>query len=195
MLNADTELLDDGLGRLVELATGEGALTGPRVLQPDGAVQPSASGPPVGAWPWVEAMVPAAVLPKAALARTAPWRLRSRTPVAWLTGCCVAGPTGPLRSLGPFDPAIHLYAEDLDLGLRASAAGVESVYAPELCTLRHYGKGSTSQRFDDLGRGPSAANGRAVLLRSFGPGAGAARVRGREAEPSAADRGEAAAPT
>ena len=55
LLNPDTELLDDGLDRLAAAALERGALVGPRVLNPDGTIQPSASGPEVGAWPWVRA--------------------------------------------------------------------------------------------------------------------------------------------
>ena len=64
LLNPDTELLDDGLDRLAVESLELGALVGPRVLNPDGTVQPSASGPEVGAWPWVRALVPAAIQPR-----------------------------------------------------------------------------------------------------------------------------------
>ena len=43
-----------------------------------------------------------------------------------------------LRRLGPFDPAIHLFAEDMDLGLRARTLGIPTVLHPELA-LRHTG--------------------------------------------------------
>jgi GT2 family glycosyltransferase len=35
-----------------------------------------------------------------------------------------------LRGLGPFDERIFLYGEDLDLGMRAGAAGVETWFWP-----------------------------------------------------------------
>jgi N-acetylglucosaminyl-diphospho-decaprenol L-rhamnosyltransferase len=170
ILNADTELRDAGLSALAALAVAQRSLVGPRVLEGDGSLQPSASGPATGIWPWIRALLPSPAGPPALLARTAPWRLRSRTEVAWLTGCALAGPAGPLRQLGPFDPGIHLYGEDLDLGLRAARAGLGSLFAPELCTIVHYGKRSTSQVFGDLGRGAAAENGRAVLRRHYGAG-------------------------
>ena len=37
--------------------------------------------------------------------------------------------TETLRRLGPFDERIFMFAEDLDLGLRAADAGVETVFA------------------------------------------------------------------
>lgn len=169
ILNPDTELCDDGLSRLARLARDEGCLAGPRVLESSGARQPSASGPAVGIWPWVRALVPSPLGSASLLRRTAPWRLATSTEVSWLTGACIAGPASLLRELGPFDPGLHMYAEDLDLGLRAGRAGVRSVFAPELCTVVHHGKGSSSQRFENLGRGLGARNGRAVLARHYGP--------------------------
>lgn len=168
ILNPDTELCDDGLARLAGLALDEGCLAGPRVLESTGARQPSASAAPVGIWPWVRAFVPSPLGPTPLLRRTAPWRLATRTDVSWLTGSCIAGTASLLRALGPFDPGLHMYAEDLDLGLRAGRAGARSVFAPELCTVVHHGKGSSSQRFEDLGRGVGARNGRAVLARHYG---------------------------
>ena len=38
--------------------------------------------------------------------------------------------TATLRELGPFDPAVHLFAEDLELCLRARAAGIPTVLHP-----------------------------------------------------------------
>ena len=43
--------------------------------------------------------------------------------VGWAVGCAIAARTDTLRRLGPFDEAIFLYGEDMELGLRAAAAG------------------------------------------------------------------------
>ena len=139
LINPDCELLDAGLPRLAELALRRRALTGPRLVNPDGSRQPSASGPPTGAWPWIGALVPGRLAPAPILARTEPWRLELTTEVAWLTGACIVAPRDVLLELGPFDPAIGLYAEDLDLGLRAAAAGVRSLFCPDACAVRHVG--------------------------------------------------------
>lgn len=177
ILNPDTELRDAGLSRLTTLAVSERCLVGPRVLESGGERQPSASGPPVGGWPWARALLPGGLTPPQLQARTEPWRLDRRTVVAWLTGSCIAGAASELRAIGPFDPAIHLYGEDLELGLRAADAGLRSVFAPELCTIVHHGKGSSSQRFDDLGKGLGAGHGRAVLSRRYGAAAEARAYR------------------
>ena len=171
LLNPDTELLDDGLDRLAAESLELGALVGPRVLNPDGSIQPSASGPEVGAWPWVRALVPAAIQPAALLAHTEPYRLERALDVSWLTGACVAGSTALLRRLGPFDPALHLFGEDVDLGLRAGAAGVRSRFDPALCRIVHHGQGSSTIAYGSREgwRPTGTLNWRAAVRRAYGP--------------------------
>jgi GT2 family glycosyltransferase len=171
LLNPDTELVDDGLDRLAAAAFELGGLVGPRVLNPDGSIQPSASGPEVGAWPWVRALVPAAIQPDAVRARTEPYRLGRRVEVTWLRGACVAGPTDVLGRLGPFDPALHMFGEDVDLGLRAAAAGVRSWFDPVACSIVHHGQGSTTLAYGsrEAWRATGTLNWRTALRRAYGP--------------------------
>jgi N-acetylglucosaminyl-diphospho-decaprenol L-rhamnosyltransferase len=169
LLNPDTTLLDDGLAELAAEAVRLGGLAGPRLLDADGSVQPSASGPPAGFWPWAAALWPGAVAPSSVQARIAPWRLESRTRVTWLTAACLAAPRDVLVALGPFDPAIHLYAEDIDLGLRAERAGIPCWFCPEVCRVVHSGNVSSGRRFPDAGLRIGARNRRAVLRRAYGP--------------------------
>jgi N-acetylglucosaminyl-diphospho-decaprenol L-rhamnosyltransferase len=169
MLNPDTELLEGGLGALAEFSLRRRALAGPRLLEADGSrPQPSASGSIVGVWPWLGALVPGALQPGVMRARTEPWRLESTTAVTWLSGACVAGPADALRELGPFDAGIHLYSEDIDLGLRAAAAGLPSYFCPELARVVHHGLGSTSQRWPQGPAEAMEANRRAVVRRAYG---------------------------
>ena len=171
LLNPDTELLDDGLDRLAAEALERRALVGPRVLNADGSVQPSASGPEVGPWPWVRALVPAALQPDAALARTEPYRLERPLEVSWLTGACIAGPTALLAQLGPFDPALHMYGEDVDLGLRAAAAGTASWFDPVGCRIVHHGQASSTRVYGSREgwRPTGTLNWRAAVRRAYGP--------------------------
>jgi len=170
LLNPDTELVDSSLGALAEAALELEALVGPRALNPDGSVQPSASGPEVGIWPWIRAFLPGALAPPVVRRHTEPWRLDTTVPVTWLTGACVAGPRRRLAELGPFDPGIHMYAEDLDLGVRAEAAGVPSYFCPDRARVIHHGKGSSSAGFGSAAELQSVAarNRRAVLTRAYG---------------------------
>jgi GT2 family glycosyltransferase len=171
LLNPDTELIDDGLDRLAHAAGALGALVGPRVLNPDRTIQPSASGPEVGAWPWVRALVPAAIQPTALRARTEPYRLERRVPVAWLNGACIAAPTEVMRRLGPFDPRLHMYGEDVDLGLRAAAAGIASWFEPSSGPVIHHGQGSSARLYGTVEgwRPTGTLNWRAAVRRTHGP--------------------------
>jgi GT2 family glycosyltransferase len=171
LLNPDTELLDDGLPSLAAFALEQECLAGPRLLNPDGSVQPSASGSPVGIWPWIGALVPGRLQPRFARARSEPWRLDSRTRVAWLSAACIAAPRALLHRLGPFDPAIHLYAEDMDLGLRAGTAGDDSWICPELAQVAHRRRGSTDRRWPEGPEVEAANNRRSVVRRAYGPAA------------------------
>jgi GT2 family glycosyltransferase len=171
LLNPDTELLDDGLDRLGSVAAQLGGLVGPRVVNPDRTVQASASGPEVGLWPWVRALVPGTIQPGAMLARTEPYRLERRARVVWLTGSCIAAPTEVLRRLGPFDAALHMYGEDVDLGLRAAAAGVASWFDPAACSVVHHGQASSRLVYGSREgwRDAGTLNWRAALRRTYGP--------------------------
>jgi len=78
--------------------------------------------------------------------------------------------TSTLKSLGPFDPAVHLYGEDLDLCLRAAEAGVETWYMPNSRVIHREGH-STRNAF---GTEPSellARRRRAVVGQRLGTGA------------------------
>jgi N-acetylglucosaminyl-diphospho-decaprenol L-rhamnosyltransferase len=171
LLNPDTELLEEGLDRLATTAAELGGLVGPRVLNPDGSTQPSASGPEVGVWPWLRALVPAAVGPPALRVRSEPYRLERRVAVTWLTGACIAAPTALLRQLGPFDEALHMYGEDIDLGLRAQAAGVGVWLDPGAAALVHHGQGSSVLAYGtrEGWRADATVNWRAALRRAYGP--------------------------
>jgi N-acetylglucosaminyl-diphospho-decaprenol L-rhamnosyltransferase len=168
MLNPDTELIDASLDKLAAFALGRQALAGPRLLNPNGSVQPSASGTPVGLWPWVGAIVPGRLQPPPVSRRAEPWRARRTVRVAWLTGACVAAPRKTLLALGPFDPAIQLYAEDMDLGLRAARAGIPSYFCPDVCRVIHRGGASTSIAFPQGAGRLAAGNRRAVVRRAYG---------------------------
>ena len=171
LLNPDTELLDDGLDRLAVTAGELGGLVGPRVLSSDRSVQASASGPEVGGWPWVRALVPGSAQPAPLRARTEPYRLERRARVTWLTGSCIAAPTALLRRLGPFDPALHMYGEDVDLGLRAAAAGIQSWFDPVACRIVHHGQASSTLVYGsrDGWRDAGTLNWRAAVRRAYGP--------------------------
>ncbi len=133
LLNPDVELVDDSLAVLARdllEAHGERILA-PRVLSPDGSTQDTAQLDPRSPLLTLAAVVPPALLPARLRARINPWRSERPRPVGWAVGCCIVARTEVLRRLGPFDERIFLYAEDLELGLRAAEQGVETWFRPD----------------------------------------------------------------
>jgi N-acetylglucosaminyl-diphospho-decaprenol L-rhamnosyltransferase len=143
LLNPDCELLDDSPARLVAAARARpAALHAPRLLNADGSVQRSAHPLPGTIGALAGAAVHGPLLPRPVRDRLEPYRSQRPRTVGWAIAACLAGPTGLLRRLGPFDPAIHLFGEDMDLCLRARAAGIPTILHPEL-RIRHTGGHAT----------------------------------------------------
>jgi GT2 family glycosyltransferase/glycosyltransferase involved in cell wall biosynthesis len=150
LLNPDVELVDDSLLRLVaRLQLGRPSperLLAPLVLNPDGSRQDTAHPLPCSAAEVLRALIPPAALPGRAGAMLAPWRARAPRRTGWAVGCALLGETATLRALGPFDARIFMYGEDLDLGLRATAAGIETWFCPDARVV-HTGAHSTDAAF------------------------------------------------
>jgi N-acetylglucosaminyl-diphospho-decaprenol L-rhamnosyltransferase len=139
LLNPDTELVDHSLHELAAQARiHPRALHAPRLLEPDGSIQRSAHPLPGTAGALLPALVHPPLLPRSLRVRAEPYRAERPRTVGWAIAACLAAPTALLRELGPFDPAIHLFAEDMELGLRARAAGIPTVLHPQL-RIRHTG--------------------------------------------------------
>ena len=168
LLNPDCELVDASVDALARTALELRTLIGPRVLNSDGSWQPSASGSPVGFWPWFQVFVPGLISPRWIRRHIEPWRLQKRARVAWLTGACLAAPRSLLEDLGPFDESIHLYSEDMELGLRAGERGIASLFCPETARVVHRADGSSGRRFPDAGLSMAARNRRLVVRRLYG---------------------------
>jgi N-acetylglucosaminyl-diphospho-decaprenol L-rhamnosyltransferase len=158
LINPDTYLIDSSLTELCEVAGHERAIFGPRVLNVDGSPQPSASAAPGSIASSLGLLLPAKLMPKRLKESLAPWRSDVTRDVGWLTGACIIGRTDLLVELGPFDPSIHMYSEDLELGIRAGSLGVRSVFAPESGRMVHIGDASSDKRYSDAGKQLSVEN-------------------------------------
>ena len=142
VLNPDIELVDDSLRALAARVTGDRILV-PLVLLPDGSRQDIAHNGPAGWSDLAIALGPPAALPTPLRTAVQPWRSNAPRRVDWPVAACLAGRTDTLRRLGPFDPAIFLYSEDMDLGLRARAAGVEIWFWPAARVIHHRSHATT----------------------------------------------------
>jgi glycosyltransferase involved in cell wall biosynthesis/GT2 family glycosyltransferase len=162
LINPDVELIDDSLARLAMKAQ-QGRLLAPLLLNADGTRQDSAHPMPASAATALHALVPAPVMPGPLRRVTQPWRATQPRPVAWATAACLVAETDTLRRLGPFDESIFLYAEDLDLGLRAA----ETWFHPEARVI-HRRAHSTVKAFGGENYDLLAQGRRDVVRRRLG---------------------------
>jgi GT2 family glycosyltransferase len=146
LLNPDVELVDAGLLDLLALARQRDALFAPRLLNADGSAQRSAHPLPGRASGLLPALVHPPLLPAPLRLQAEPWRAEAPRTVGWAIAAALVARTATLRALGPFDPDAFLFYEDLDLCLRARAAGVPTELHPEV-TLRHAGAHATGPAF------------------------------------------------
>lgn len=148
LINPDVELLDDSLLELAAEAAHTDRLFAPLVLSPDGSRQDTVHPLPAAAPELLRALLPTRALPGPLGEWVAPWRARRPRAVGWAVGCAIVARTETLRALGPFDERTFLYGEDLELGLRARAAGVQTWFWPSARVL-HRGGHATSKAFGD----------------------------------------------
>jgi GT2 family glycosyltransferase len=133
VLNPDVELLDDSLSALAAEVLRRDRperILAPQVLLPGGQRQDNAHPEPARLSTLAMAVAPPKGLPKPVRSLIQPWRADRPRRVGWAVGCCIVARTSTLAALGPFDPRIFMYAEDLDLCLRAADAGVETWFWP-----------------------------------------------------------------
>jgi len=138
----------DIVGSPAELARRAQApgLHAPRLLDEDGSVQRSAHPLPGTLGAFLPAVSPVAPT------RAEPHRAGKPRTVGWAVAAALAARTDTLRSLGPFDAGIHMFAEDMDLCLRARAQGIRTVLHPDV-ELTHTGRHSVgTEPFELLAR-------------------------------------------
>jgi GT2 family glycosyltransferase/glycosyltransferase involved in cell wall biosynthesis len=174
LVNPDVELVDDSLARLaaalVADPAGEERILAPAVLSVDGSRQDTAQIDPGSPLSLLRALVPPAALPARLRTRVDPWRSDRPRRVGWAVGCCLVARTATLRRLGPFDERIFLFGEDLELGMRAAAAGVATWFCPE-ARLLHLDAHSTGPAFGGEPHELFARRRRAVIGELRGPAA------------------------
>ncbi|MEA2136329.1 MAG: N-acetylglucosaminyl-diphospho-decaprenol L-rhamnosyltransferase [Solirubrobacteraceae bacterium] len=147
LLNPDCELLDGSLARLAAAAsTGPDRLWVPRLLETGGAVQRSAHPLPGTLGALLPAVAHPPALPRPLRELVEPYRAERPRTVGWAIAACVAARSDVLRRLGPFDPRRFLFFEDMDLCLRARAAGIPTVLDPSV-RVRHLGGHATRRAY------------------------------------------------
>ena len=64
----------------------------------------------------------------------------------YATGCCILASSQTLKTLGGFDNAFNMYAEDVDLCLRGKEIGIHSIFVPQ-AKVYHKVSGSIGGEF------------------------------------------------
>jgi N-acetylglucosaminyl-diphospho-decaprenol L-rhamnosyltransferase len=149
LLNSDTLLAPDTLAMLGDYLDRHPAvgIIGPRLLNPDGTLQPSCYPYP-GSLRWAldnDDLAP--LLRHIKLAREAAFRTwdhdRARE-VPWVKGAAMAIRRTAFEEVGGFDDAFFMYHEETDLCFRMARAGWKTHFAP-VTDIIHTGESSTSQ--------------------------------------------------
>jgi GT2 family glycosyltransferase/glycosyltransferase involved in cell wall biosynthesis len=169
LLNPDVELIDDSMLELVgELLRPDRPvrLLSPLVLNLDGTRQDTAHPGPTSVADLVRTLVSPALVPTAWLA---PWRSRRPRRIGWAVGAALVARTATLRDLGPFDESIFMYGEDMDLGLKAAAAGIPTWFWPSARVL-HAGAHSARRTFGGEAFSLLAQARHETVVRQLGPG-------------------------
>ncbi len=167
LLNPDCRLVDAGLERLVAAAEGRRALMAPRLLNDDGTIQDSAHPLP-GSWDgYLAAVTVPRLLPRRLRERAQPFRSERERVVGWAIGACLVAQTKLLRELGPFNAEDFLFAEDLDLCLRARALAIPTTLDPAV-KLVHRGAHTSGGTTDQTRLDRQAWRRREVIGRQLG---------------------------
>jgi N-acetylglucosaminyl-diphospho-decaprenol L-rhamnosyltransferase len=140
LVNPDVELLDSSLADLADEVLRRDRperVLAPLVIHPAGRREDSAHNEPGTAPELARALLPASAMPRVLRTLVEPWRSDRPRRVGWAVGACLVARSETLRRLGPFDERAFMYAEDLDLGLRATDAGIETWFWPYARVLHH----------------------------------------------------------
>jgi GT2 family glycosyltransferase len=143
LLNPDTEVRPGALSELVAYldAHPRVGICGPRLLFPDGSVQPSARRFPTLGWVLARRTPLRLVLGRTVWSRRhlmEDGRLDTPQNVDWLLGAALAVRRDLLRTVGLLDEGYFLYVEDIDWAYRARLAGWEVHYVPAAEVVHHY---------------------------------------------------------
>ena len=170
LVNPDVELLDASLAMLAREALREPErLLVPEVLRADGSREDNAQREPGSAALLAHALLPGGALPPRLAAAVEPWRARAPRRAGWPVASCLVARTETLRRLGPFDERVFMYGEDLDLGLRAADAGIETWFWPA-ARVRHTGAHASRAAFGGEPLDLLARRRREVVRERRGPG-------------------------
>ena len=150
LLNPDTVVHAGALDALVRYLAAQPRVAGvgPRLVNPDGSLQPSIERLPSLFSEWwrlfhLDRLYPISQYGKAVLTSQAPQQ------VEVITGACLLLRADAIRPMGLFDEDYFVYSEEIDLCDRLGKAGWEIHWLPE-AVVTHAAARSTSQVADQM---------------------------------------------
>jgi len=149
LLNPDTLLPPNALSELLHVADAhpEAGLIAPKLLNPDGSLQPSCRRfPTVGAALFRHTLL-GRLFPRnrwAAVYVMAEWGHDEVREVDWASGACLLVRRDLYETIGPLDEGFFWGSEDVDYCYRARAAGRQVLYTPRPAIVHRIGA-STNQ--------------------------------------------------
>src|SRR5215212_10215254 len=149
VLNPDTVACPGSIAALADYMEEhvEVGIAGPRLLNPDGSLQPSRRRFPTLVAALVESTPVEQWFPNALPLRRLYMADRpdgETQQVDWLSGAALMCRAETLRQVGLFDPGYFMFSEEVDLCRRVAAAGWSVAYLPA-AEIIHYGGRSTGR--------------------------------------------------
>jgi GT2 family glycosyltransferase len=154
LLNSDTGLQSGALQALARYLDEHprAAIAGPRLINPDGSLQPSCFAFPTPLHLFLQEstlgrMIGILPLIRERYLRT--WSHGQARQVPWVLGAALAIRQEPFLNLGGFDETYFMWLEEVDLCCRLQAAGWQTHFTPD-ATIMHIGGASTRQQKADM---------------------------------------------
>jgi GT2 family glycosyltransferase len=146
LMNSDILLLPECLDRLIEFMdrTPRAAVAGPRVLNPDGTIQPTCKHFPSLFRSFCRMLAIDSLLARAGFFVIAGWHDQTEM-VEMLGACLILVRREAMEEVGLLDEAFFFYGEDVDWCKRFHDAGWDLVYFPEARAIHFGGASSANQ--------------------------------------------------
>jgi N-acetylglucosaminyl-diphospho-decaprenol L-rhamnosyltransferase len=142
VLNPDCRLPPKSIATLIPALRRPGVgIAVPRMVNPDGSLQPSLRRMPTVGRAVIEAVIGgdrAGRIGRLGELITDPRAYEQAGPVAWATGAAMLISVPAIRAIGPWDESFLLYSEETEYALRAADLGWSLWYEPE-AVIEHVG--------------------------------------------------------
>ncbi|MEO3853621.1 glycosyltransferase family 2 protein [Acrocarpospora sp. B8E8] len=142
VLNPDCRLPPKSIAPLVRALERPGVgVTVPKMVNPDGSLQPSLRRMPTIGRAAIEAIIGGSLagrIGRLGELITDPREYENAGPVVWATGAAMLISVPAIRAIGPWDESFLLYSEETEFALRAADLGWTHWYEPE-ALIEHIG--------------------------------------------------------